>query len=77
VNDGDTCLADGATVVPDAKAEEASFTGLKSMARKLLPRDSALRKRILSESDRSPRWLALSKIEEFSDLLYEELRAIR
>lgn len=60
-------------MAPDPKAEQASFTELKTLARTLLPHNSPVRKLILSESDRLPKWLALAKIEEFSRLLYDEL----
>ena len=54
--------------------EMVSTVELKSLARRLLPYDSALRALILAESDTMERREALVKAEIFVKLLYRELR---
>ena len=50
-----------------------SFAELKSIARKLLPKSSMVRRLILAESDFVPRESAVAKMEIFSRMLREEL----
>src|SRR5438552_1678996 len=57
------------------REDPVSMIELKELARKMLHGDSTLRMLILSEPDRMPRIIALSKIEIFLRLLHKEQEA--